>query len=182
MKYLWILFVFTSINAFSQNEAYDLRDQIGLIKDLMPEVQVVGVIIGQKDEDLFQNVVNMVQRDFNIRVALAVVKAPKTRNVKFLNSLFKDYAVQMLNRDTNVILFGFGKDHNLKNIIGIKAVAEVSAKFGVPTFSSHKKALKVGCSGRFIFEEDWWKLHLDSEKTTAFSISVPPDDDRFISE
>jgi len=42
MKLRWLLITWISLSAFCQNEVYDLRDQIGLIKDLMPDAQVVG--------------------------------------------------------------------------------------------------------------------------------------------
>ncbi|PIE02792.1 MAG: hypothetical protein CSA81_05600 [Acidobacteria bacterium] len=175
-----IFLLFFPLIVFGQNETYDLKDQIGLVKDLMPDVKVIGVIIGEQDESLFNVVVNTSQQDYGIRIVKAIVKKSSTRNLRTLRNLYKKCTLDMLNENAGAILFAFGKDRSIQTTIAIKTVTETAQKSRVPTFTPHKKSLKMGCCGQFIFNDDWWKLKLNSDKLLPNSIEMPLGDDRYL--
>jgi hypothetical protein len=179
MKTRWLLMLLCSYQIFAQNEAYDLRDQFSLVKDLYPEVKVIGLFIGERDFKLFEETIGVLQRDFNIRIALAVIKSPRKRDMHILEHNFKKMTIDMLNKDAGAIIFGFGKDKLIQTTGVLKVVTKICAGFEVPVFSPHKKALQNGCTGQFSFRGEWWRCLLDAKK--AESLLFPPgeDDDRY---
>lgn len=164
----------------AQSESYDLRDQVSLLKELLPNTQVVGIFIGANDEEGFRETINALQRDFNIRIALAVLEVQRSRDVHFLETRIKELTLEMLNKDVSIITFGYGKDKTIQAAGAIKVVSDVCAGFQVPVFSPNKKGIKYGCTGQFTFQGEWWHLQLSHEKAKLLEIALPENDDRFM--
>ncbi|PIE02791.1 MAG: hypothetical protein CSA81_05595 [Acidobacteria bacterium] len=161
---------------FGQNKAYDFLDQIGLITATLPHVKRVGVMIGPNDYgDLIQHM-GTAQTQYGVLIIPIKLNNIKGNGPQYMQHIKKLVKSAASKHHIDAIIFSEGSDSITKNSVSIRFCASALAKSKIPVFSPNKKALKLGCLGRFKIEGDQWVVSISSKTAAKYKLLIPEDD------
>lgn len=162
-----------------QDAKYDFLDQLGLIKNLTPDIKTVGVMLGPTDYDLLITSMGAAQSQFGLKVIPIKLNNVKTKQAQYIKmaaiGVAKKYNIKAL-------MFFHIKDKITSSQVGIKFTAGSLRKQGVSVFSSDEKALKLGCLGRFILKDDAWVMQVSKSTAGKLGVTIPSGDSEFLPE
>lgn len=160
----------------AKDPSMDFLDQVGLIKSLLPDAKVVGVMVGPQDLAVLKNSIAQAQVQYGIKIvsiALSDVKQKLPQYVKMAAAgVVKTHGIQAL-------MFVEGLDEVTKSQVGIKLTSGEMQKSGVPIFSANEKGLQLGCLGQFIQSGEEWIMNLSTESAEKLNVTVPKNDTKF---
>ena len=163
--------------SFGQKQAYDFLDQIGLVKAVLPNAQIIGVMVGPKDYQSLIQHMGVAQTQYGINVIPIKLNDVRTKVPQYM----KMAAIGVVkNHNIDALVFIEGQDNITKSGVGIKYTSGSLNKKKIPVFSSDEKANKLGCLGKFVLSDDQWTVHIDAVLAEKLGITIAYDDSQII--
>jgi hypothetical protein len=165
-----------------QDARYDLIDQLALVKNLMPGVKKVGVMLGPADYKKLAGSIGPVQTQLGFMVIPIRLNnvAPKIPQLpRYVSSVAGNVAAQ---HQLDAILFFHVEDRITKSDIGIQFTARTLKKQKIPVFSANAKAKKLGCLGRLHLKDDTWVMYVNARLARRLHTVIPVGDTNLLQE
>jgi len=161
------LMYFVSLASFAQSE--DLAYQLRLIQVLLPEATRLGFVYNPEN--------TAAEIDLNAAVnqtGLRVFKYPIS-SVRDLTKCVRT----LMNRYEVDFIYVFD-DTLVTSDNALRIMVKQTQRKGVPVFTLSQNILTAGGYAQLFNDNGQWRMRIASKTSGRYSISVPPDDDRFI--
>jgi len=165
-----------------QDARYDLIDQLALVKNLMPGVKKVGVMLGPADYKKLVSSIGPVQTQLGFTVIPIRLNnvAPKIPQLpRYVSGVAGNVVAQ---HQLDAILFFHVEDRITKSDIGIQFTTRTLKKQKIPVFSANTKAKKLGCLGRLHLKDDTWVMYVNARLARSLHTVIPDGDTHFFRE
>ena len=166
-RFLPLMFL-VSLASFAQR-SQDLAYQLRLIQVLLPEATRLGFIYNPEDTSA--------ELDLNAAVnqtGLRVFKYPIS-SVRDLTKCVRT----LMNRYEVDFIYVFD-DSLLSSQNALKIMVKQTQRKGIPVFTLSQNILGAGGYAQLFNDNGQWRMRIVSQTSGNYSISVPPNDDRFI--
>ena len=159
--------IFSSLTAFAQSD--DLAFQLRLIQVLLPESTRFGFVYATEDPNIDINL-NIAINQTGLRAFKHQVTSIRdlAKGVRSLISRYEVDFIYVVDEDT------------VTSATALKALVSQCQRSGTPIFTLSANILDAGGYAQLFNDEGQWRMRIVGDSTDKYTISVPPNDDRFL--